>query len=504
MEFLGTIKTFCLVNKGKSVLRGIRLWKKSAMIMKLCFGGPPSFAPAFRGSAGLSVFGVFIGGLLLITGLSSAGYAQELNYREALIDALRHSPNLQMRTEDIRIAEAQYKAGFAGLLPSITLSGRAERYENLDSRSASGIDTIGNEVVGGNQTAWRSSVNVTGQYYFSHWYKKRYEVKHYEQLKDAGIEQCGAEVKKVIREVTDLYGALVEANIKLYYARRVLKLLNDILRIKKESYAVGHFSFEDVLKAEADAGSADKEVARVGKEITDLLHRLAGYTGGEYSEDTLIEPIVFQGVIDPVDEKKAATEAPEYRAKLSEMKAARAKTTAAQNNLLPDISVYGRYDLFNSSPESLDASLRDTRPSSYSAGILISVPLFDGGARYWEWRKNRSEVRRQEEGVRAAYEERNKEIRTIHDGYRHLMRSYDHLKKLRKQYDQLTALSKKARLLGDRSVLDMLELEKDTLSVESDLKATEHSLAVYERKMELERDYHSFLREYDGNWACSY
>jgi hypothetical protein len=84
------------------------------------------------------------------------------------------------------------------------------------------------------------------------------------------------------------------------------------------------------------------------------------------------------------------------------------------------------------------------------------------------------------------------------------MRSYDHLKKLRKQYDQLTALSKKARLLGDRSVLDMLELEKDTLSVESDLKATEHSLAVYERKMELERDYHSFLREYDGNRACSY
>ena len=502
MEFLGTIKTFCLVNKGKSVLRGIRLWKESVMIMKI--GGPPSFAPAFRGSAGLSVFGVFIGGLLLITGLSSAGYAQEVNYRGALIAALRHSPNLQMRTEDIRIAEAQYKAGFAGLLPSITLSGRAERYENLDSRSTSGIDTIGNEVVGGNQTAWRSSVNVTGQYYFSHWYKKRYEVKHYEQLKDAGIEQCGAEVKKVIREVTDLYGALVEANIKLYYARRILRLLNDILRIKKESYAVGHFSFEDVLKAEADAGSADKEVARVGKEITDLLHRLAGYTGGEYSEDTLIEPIMFQGVIDPVDEKKAATEAPEYRAKLSEMKAARAKTTAARNNLLPDISVYGRYDLFNSSPESLDASLRDTRPSSYSAGILISVPLFDGGARYWEWRKNRSEVRRQEEGVRAAYEERNKEIRTIHDGYRHLMRSYDHLKKLRKQYDQLTALSKKARLLGDRSVLDMLELEKDTLSVESDLKATEHSLAVYERKMELERDYHSFLREYDGNRACSY
>lgn len=472
--------------------------------MRICFGGTPPCVLIFRCSTGSSVFGLLAGGLLLVVGLNGVSYAQDINYRKTVMEALQHSPLLQMRTEDIRIAEAQYKAGFAGLLPSITLSGRAERYENLDSRSTAGIDTIGNEVVGGSQTAWRSSVSVIGQYYFSHWYKKYYEVEYYEYIKNAGIEQCGAEAKKVIREVTDLYSALVEANIKLRYARRILSLLNDILRIKKESHTLGHLSFEDVLKAEADAGNTDKEIVRVGKEITDLLHRLAGYTGGEYSEDVIIEPIAFRGAIDSVDEKKAVTEAPEYRARLNEMKAACAKTTAVRNNLLPDISVYGRYDLFGSSPHHLDASLRDTRPSSYSAGILISVPLFDGGARYWEWRKNRSEVRRQEESVRAAYEERNKEIRTIHDGYRHLMRSYDHLKKLRKQYDQLMALGKKARLLGDRSVLDMLELEKDTLSVESDLKTTEHLLAVYERKMELERDYHSFLREYDGNRTCSY
>ncbi len=211
--------------------------------MRICFGGTPPCMLIFRCSTGSSVFGLLAGGLLLVVGLNGVSYAQDINYRKTVMEALQHSPLLQMRTEDIRIAEAQYKAGFAGLLPSITLSGRAERYENLDSRSTSGIDTIGNEVVGGSQTAWRSSVSVIGQYYFSHWYKKYYEVEYYEYIKNAGIEQCGAEAKKVIREVTDLYSALVEANIKLQYARRILSLLNDILRIKKESHTLGHLSF---------------------------------------------------------------------------------------------------------------------------------------------------------------------------------------------------------------------------------------------------------------------
>jgi len=109
---------------------------------------------------------------LLIIVSTTPCWGQTITYQETVLAALRHSPQLRMRAEDIRIAEAQYKSSYAGLLPSIHLSGRAERYENLDSRSASGIDTIGNEVVGGNSTAWRSSVSVTGQYYFSNWYKK--------------------------------------------------------------------------------------------------------------------------------------------------------------------------------------------------------------------------------------------------------------------------------------------------------------------------------------------
>ena len=430
--------------------------------------------------------------------------AEALNHRDTVVDALRHSPNLRMRIEDIRISDAQHRTSIAGLFPTVNVSGRGERYENIDTRNTTNIETIGNEVVGGNQSAWRSSVNLTGQYYFSHWYKKRYEAKYYEHLKDYSVHQCETEAKKIIREVTDIYGSLIESKIKLDYSSRILMHLKDIMRIKKEARAVGHFSFEDILKAETDVISTEKEITGIQKDKTDLLHRLSVYTGGSYSENTVIDPIVFQGEIGAIDKKRAAAGAPEYKMRQKEMEAIRSKTTSARNNLLPDISVYTRYDLFNSSPDTLDASLRDTRPSSYSAGVLVSLPLFDGGARLWEWKKNLYEIRKQEEGIRAALEERYKDIKTISDGYQNLTRSYRHFKKLGDQYAKMISIGKKAQALGERSNLDMLELEKDALSVERDLKISEQTLAVYETQLELELDYNKFLRKYDGDRACSY
>ena len=430
--------------------------------------------------------------------------ADVLIYRETIVSALRHSPNLRMKIEDIRISNAQYRASFAGLFPSINLSARAERYENIDSRIQDNIQTIGNEVVGGNQSAWRSSLNLTGQYYFSHWYKKRYETQYYEKIKDSSVHQCISEAKKMIRDVTDIYGALSESRLRYDYSERILNGLKHILKIKKEAFAMGQCSFEDVLKAETEVTAAERELEKTKKELTDQYHRLSAYTGGNYSGKMVVDPLVFAGAIPPIDEKKAAADSPEYKMRQKEMEAILSKTIASRNNLLPDISVYGRYDLFNSSPDSINSSINDTRPSSYSAGVLINLPLFDGGARYWEWRKNIYESRKQEENVRATFEGKNKEIKTIRDGYVNLTKSYHHFKKLNDQYTKMTEISKKAQALGERSSLDMMELEKDALAVERDLKIAEQTLAVYETQLALELDYDKFMRDYNGNWACSY
>ncbi len=442
--------------------------------------------------------------IILIVFINHTVHADVLIYGDAVIDSMRHSADLRMKIEDIRISDAQYRENFAGLYPTLNVAGRAERYENIDTRNQTTIDTIGNEVVGGSQSAWRSSVYLMGQYYLSHWYKKRYEASYYEKLRDSSIHQCETEAKKTLRDVTEIFGTLLEGKIKLKYSTGILNRLYEILKVKKEAFAVGQYSYEDVLKAESDAVNMEKEITKIKKEISETSLRLSGYTGSRYSENTEVEQLIVAGHLPLIEEKIVIAETPEYKARRKEMEAIRYKEKAAGNNFLPDISIYGRYDFFNSSPESLDASLRDTRPASYSVGLLVNLPLFDGGVKKWERQRNLYEIRKQEENIRATFEEKNKAIKTLQAGHEALSKQYKHYKKLNEQYEKMLEISNKAYILGERSKIDIIELEKDALAMERDLKITEQSMAAYEKQFALELDYNKFLRDYNGDWACRY
>jgi hypothetical protein len=65
-------------------------------------------------------------------------------------------------------------------------------------------------------------------------------------------------------------------------------------------------------------------------------------------------------------------------------------------------------------------------------------------------------------------------------------------------------ITKKAFGLGERSMIDVLEMEKDTLSIERDLKVTENSKANIEKKIFLETDYGNFITEFYGDRTCKY
>jgi hypothetical protein len=50
--------------------------------------------------------------------------------------------------------------------------------------------------------------------------------------------------------------------------------------------------------------------------------------------------------------------------------------------------------------------------------------------------------------------------------------------------------------------MDIAEMEKETLTVERDLKVTEHAMAAHEKRLAIETDYKNFITEHYGNGAC--
>ena len=446
---------------------------------------------------------IVVGAVFCVVMAGTLADAELITYRDVIEAAIRSSAGLKVKEQDIKIAHAAYRQAFAGLYPELTLTGRLERYENLD-KDTRDIQSVNSEVVGG-QSSWRSLAYLSGQYEISSWYKKRYEASYYQKLRDAAVFDCSTESKKLARDMTDLFGRLAEGKVRLRYGGEIIKALQDLVDLRNQSLAGGEASREEVIKAESDLESAEREQATLMKELRENLEALNSYTAKSYAATDEIESLNAETDHEAAEPTMHQIEdAPELKARRKELEALQLKAKSTFNNYLPDVSMYGRYDYYGSDTDSMNNALREIRESGYNAGILISLPIFDGGARKWERVKTSEEIKKQEESIRAAIEERKRELRTSYAGYTELSRALTHYRKLAEQYEKLRVISGKAAALGQRSRADLLEMERDYLQIVRDLKVTETTLGVYQKRLAIESDYGSFMREFYGNGSCQY
>lgn len=439
--------------------------------------------------------------LLASAALAGAAPPEVLTYRQAVRNTLDHSARIRAKEADVHIAEALYRQSAAGLYPELSLSGRVERYENLDRRAGQAAKTFSGEVIGGYATAWRAGLSLQGRYEVSNAYKKRPEINYQEAMREVRAHECAVEIKRLLRELTDAFGSAAGADIRLRYAGEILDRLREVLVLKRRALAGGLISGEEVLRAEAATASAEREIASVAKEYRESLEVVCGLTGRVCSKGLRIEGFPPARGLRTADFAAPAGDTPESRAKRKELEAARWREQAAARRAWPDISLYGRYDYYGSDPGP-GGMLLDIRETAFTAGVLISVPLFDGGAREWERKRSLFEFRRQEEDVRATDEERRLDLRRMLAGRDELSRALGQYRRLAEQYGKMLHITRKARDLGERSRLDVLELEKDALAAEREWKAAEQEAATLEVRLLLESDFERFAREHDGDGAC--
>jgi len=446
---------------------------------------------------------IVVGAIFCVVMAGTLADAELITYRGVIEDAIHSSAVLKVKEQDVKIAHAAYRQAFAGLYPELTLTGRLERYENLDQDTRD-IQSVNSEVVGG-QSSWRSLAYLSGRYEISSWYKKRYEASYYQKLRDAAVFDCTTESKKLARDMTDLFGRLAEGKVRLKYGGGIVKALKEIVALRNRSLAGGEASREEVIKAESDLESAEREQATLMKELRENLEALNSYTAKSYAATDEIETLTAETDHEVAEPAVHQIEgAPELKARRKELEALQFKAKSTFNNYLPDVSMYGRYDYYGSDTDSMNNALREIRESGYNAGILISLPLFDGGARKWERVKAGEEIKKQEESIRATIEERKREWRTSYAGYTELSRALTHYRKLAEQYEKLRVISGKAAALGQRNRADLLEMERDYLQIVRDLKVTETTLGVYQKRLAIESDYGRFMREFYGNGSCQY
>ena len=419
-----------------------------------------------------------------------------LSYEGAVGEALRHCARLKVKKEEILINEASWRQSLSGLHPALSLNGRLERFGSL--AGAAGIGTINGQVVGGLQDEWRASGFVLGEYTLSNWFKKRYEGRYYERLTEASIYDSEAEKKRIVLEVTDLYGSLAEGAIRLRYLGRMIDTMKEAVSLRCAAHREGEISREDLLRAEVQVVDLEKERTEAARQFKENLTRLTLYTGIEYEEDVAVQGFEAGAEVAERPEPERVEQTPEYRAKRKEVEAQQEKGRAARNNLLPDVGVYGRYDFYGRSPELYD-SVKEMDRNSWNAGLYISIPLFDGGLRKWERERAAREIRRQEEALRALRREKGRDSAGLYVKLRELDRTIARYRQLLVRYEKLLAIASGAAALGGRSRAELLESGKEALAVERDMEVVVNQRAVAVRKYRLETDFTGAMGDLDGN-----
>ena len=433
--------------------------------------------------------------LTLAPGRASAA-GGSLSYEDAVGGALRHSARLKVKKEEIHINEASWRQSLSSLYPTVALNGRLERFGNL--AGPTGIGTINGQVVGGLQDEWRSSVFVLGEYTLSNWFKKRYESHYYERLTEASIHDSEAEKKKVVLEVTDLYGSLAEGAIRLRYLGQMIDRMKEAVSLRAAAHKEGEISREDLLRAEVQVVDLEKERTEAARQFKENLTRLTLYTGIEYEEDVMVHGLGAAAEVAERPEPERVEQTPEYRAKRKEVEAQQEKGRAARNNLLPDVGVYGRYDFYGRNPEIYD-SMKEMDKNSWNAGVYISIPIFDGGLRKWERERATREIRRQEEALKALRQEKGRDSAGLFVKLRELDRTIAQYRQLLVRYEKLLAIASGAAALGGRSRAELLESGKEALAIERDMEVYVNQRAVAVRKYRLETDFASAMGDLDGN-----
>ena len=457
-----------------------------------------------RAAGILPFLAVYLLPLLSILFISANVQAEPVIYEDVVHAALRESSVMDIREEDVRIAHSTYRVAAAGLFPELRIVGRLERYGDL-SDGSQGLQPVGSEVVGGSQSEWRSQLYLVGQYDLSSWYKKWYEAFSQRELRDAASFSCLAEGKRLVKEITELYGRLSTGKIRLRYTQQMISLTEQLVAVRVLAMEGGEASREDVIRTESELENARKEQAGILKDYKECLEQLCLYTGKSFIvNDDVDIPVPGETNVTRDELENRISNAPEIKARKKELDALQIRNKAIARNFLPDVSFYGRYDYYGRDQDRADRSLRDVHETGYNVGLMISQPLFDGGARKWERIRSRQEAKKQEATLSAAIVEKRREMQTTLTGSMELSRALEHYRKLVRQSENLREISVKAAELGQRSQEEILTMERNFLRIEEEMKIMEISLAIYQKQVAIETDYDHFMKDFYGNRSCQY
>jgi outer membrane protein len=187
-------------------------------------------------------------------------------------------------------------------------------------------------------------------------------------------------VQEVVLNVKQAYYSLLAAKELLLVAQQTIEQTESHLRQAEAFFHSGSRPRFDVTRAEVEVNTA--KLGMINAKNTVRIRTIGLYNamgidpaGEIVTEETLTTPAIIPLMEQALDE--ALRTRPEMQKAEADIEAARARLKAEQSNYWPTLSANGAYNWANGSSEM--GPFKGDIQNSWNAGVLLSMPLFEGG-----------------------------------------------------------------------------------------------------------------------------
>jgi TolC family type I secretion outer membrane protein len=301
--------------------------------------------------------------------------ADKLSLKECIETALRNQPAIRAAQENVRAGQGRETQAASPYFPQVTAStGYSENHAPLGGAFGDSTTKSYTTTLSLNQTLY--DFGKTGNAYDSAKFGTR------------SLEQEAERVsQQVVLNVKQSYYALLAAKKLVEVAQKTIEQTESHLKQAEAFFRAGSKPRYDVTRAEVEVNNANLGLinARNGVRIrTIALNNAMGIDPGRATE--IVEELPAVPSLPTLEQAQsdALKDRPDMKRTESDIEAARSRVKAERSNYLPTISASGAYNWANGTTEmgnfpGAPIPLQGDVQNSWNAGIMLTLPLFQGG-----------------------------------------------------------------------------------------------------------------------------
>ena len=299
--------------------------------------------------------------------------AEQLSLKECIETALKNQPTIRAARENVRAGQGRETQAASPYLPQLTAStGYSESHAPLGG--AFGDSTT---------KSYTTSLSLSQTLYDFGKTGNAYDAA---KLGTLSLEQDAERIsQEVVLNVKQSYYALLAAKKLVEVARKTIEQTESHLKQAEAFFRTGSKPRYDVTRAEVEVNNANLGLinAKNGVRIrTIALNNAMGTDPGKATE--IVEALPAVPVLPTLEQAQldALQSRPDMKQMEAEIAAARARLSSEQANYLPTLSASAAYNWANGSTEMgpfLGTMFKGDVQNSWNAGIMLTLPLFQGG-----------------------------------------------------------------------------------------------------------------------------